>query len=34
MFTSMGYGVYIFFATLMVVSVPYIYVGLAVLRSP
>ncbi|KAJ7714330.1 MFS quinate transporter QutD, partial [Mycena olivaceomarginata] len=25
MFTSMGYGVYIFFATLMVVSVPYIY---------
>ncbi|KAJ7302984.1 general substrate transporter [Mycena albidolilacea] len=25
MFTSMGYGVYIFFATLMVVSVPFIY---------
>ncbi|KAJ7483330.1 general substrate transporter [Mycena latifolia] len=25
MFTSMGYGVYIFFATLMVVSVPFVY---------
>ncbi|KAJ7498073.1 general substrate transporter [Mycena galericulata] len=25
MFTSMGYGVYIFFASLMVVSIPYVY---------
>ncbi|KAJ6580849.1 general substrate transporter [Mycena capillaripes] len=25
MFTSMGYGVYIFFATLMVISVPFVY---------
>ncbi|KAJ7709006.1 MFS quinate transporter QutD [Mycena rosella] len=25
MFTSMGYGVYIFFASLMVISIPYIY---------
>lgn len=25
MFTSMGYGVYIFFATMMILSIPYLY---------
>jgi hypothetical protein len=25
MFTSMGYGVYLFFATLMIISAPYVY---------